>query len=491
MMQVVSCDQLHDYGTSSSRTRSSPVTTQQFDRTLRVPVPVNTLFSWHERDQAFERLAPPWQDVRVINRQGGIRDGATVTLEVSTMGVRTRWQVRHRDYVQNTQFVDEMMGGPFSSWVHTHAFAAEGDSSSRLNDSLAYALPMGGLGHLVAGGFVRATLERTFRYRHAVLAHDLARHAAFSNRPRLRIAVTGASGFVGEALCAFLTTGGHSVIRIGRGEVRAGATDVTWDPMRGELDGAALEGVDAVIHLAGAPIAERWTAEHREAIRESRVRGTSLIARTIAGLQRKPSVLLSGSAIGVYGANRGDTWLDESSESGDDFLAEVARAWEDATTPASEAGIRVVHLRTGIVTGVAGGALGKQWPLFQAGLGGPLGDGTHYMSPIALDDEIGAIHYCMMDPRIHGPVNLVAPTAVTNAEYAKQVGRAIGRPAILPAPVFAMGLLFGRDMVDATALASQRVRPTVLQAHGFQWAWPTVEQMVAFETGRADYTPTG
>lgn len=463
------------------------MTTQEFVRTLRVPVPVGTLFDWHERDGAFERLAPPWQNVRVIERSGGIRDGATATIEVRTLGIASRWTVKHRDYVHNARFVDEMTGGPFAHWVHTHAFATEGDVTSRLDDSIEYALPLDGLGDMAAGWFVRDTLTRTFRYRHAVLAHDLARHAAFSDRARLRIAVTGATGFVGTPLCAFLETGGHTVIRIGRGPVREREVDVSWDPMRGELDPEALEGIDAVIHLAGAPIAERWTDEHRAAIRDSRVLGTMLIARTIAGLRRKPSVLLSGSAIGVYGAHRGDTWLDETSSAGDDFLAEVAQAWEASTQAASDAGIRVVHLRTGIVTGVGGGALGKQWPLFQLGVGGPLGDGAHYMSPIALDDEVGAIHHCLMDERISGPVNLVAPEAVTNADYARQVGAAIGRPAFLPAPEFAMALMFGGDMVKATALASQRVRPAVLERYGFVWAWPTVERMVAFETGRADF----
>jgi uncharacterized protein (TIGR01777 family) len=463
------------------------VSDQIFSRTLRVPVSVRELFAWHERPGAFERLAPPWQQVRVLAREGGIRDGATVRLEVTTMGLPTRWTVRHRDYIPDAQFVDEMHDGPFARWVHTHGFAARDAHQAELRDEVTYALPLDGLGDLVAGGFVRSTLERTFRYRHAVTAHDLSRHAAFADRPRLRIAVTGATGFIGQQLCAFLTTGGHDVLRIGRGAVRPGIVDVSWDPARGVLDARSLEGVDAVIHLAGAPIAERWTPEHKRAIVDSRVQGTSLIARTVASLAHKPSVLLSGSAIGIYGAHRGDEVLDEQSADGDDFLGTTSRAWEDAARPAEDAGIRVAYLRTGIVVGIAGGALAKQWPLFQAGLGGPLGRGTQYMSPIALDDQIGAMHHVLMDERIRGPVNLVAPTAVTNAEFARQVGAAIGRPAFLPAPAFAAELLFGREMVQATALASQRVRPTVLEAHGFRWAWPTVERMVAFESGRADF----
>lgn len=462
------------------------MTTHSFVRSVRVPVPVSELFAWHERDGAFERLSPPWQHVRVVSRSGGIRSGSTVALDVKTLGVTSRWHVVHRDYEHNVQFVDEMRGGPFAKWVHTHAFASDGDHASVLTDTIEYALPLDGLGDLAAGWYVRDTLDRTFRYRHAVMAHDLSRHAQFASRDRLKIAVTGASGFVGTALCALLSTGGHEVLRIGRGAVRAGDTDISWDPARGKLDASSLEGVNAIIHLAGAPIAERWTDDHKRAIRESRVQSTELIARTIASLRTKPAVLLSGSAIGVYGAQRTDV-VDESSALGTDFLAEVAREWEGATRAASDAGVRVVHLRTGIVTGVAGGALAKQWPLFQLGLGGPLGDGRHFMSCIALDDEIGAIHHCLMDERIAGPVNLVAPEAITNADYAKQVGAAIGRPAILPAPEFAMSLLFGREMVEATALASQRVRPAVLSQNGFTWGWPTVRDMVAFETGRAEF----
>ena len=185
---------------------------------------------------------------------------------------------------------------------------------------------------------------------------DLVRHAAVADRPRLRVAITGATGFVGSALAAFLSTGGHTVVRIGRGPVRPGAVDVSWDPARGVLDPAALAGVDAVVHLAGAPIARRWTAAHRAAIRNSRVQGTRLLAEVLARMDRPPAALLSGSAIGVYGS-QGDAVLDERAPVGTGFLAEVGAEWEAATAPAAAAGIRVVLLRTGIVQGAAGGAL--------------------------------------------------------------------------------------------------------------------------------------
>lgn len=454
----------------------------QFETEIRVPVPVDTLFAWHERAGAFLRLSPPWDRPVVVSHTGGIRDGARVELRVHAGPVPTTWVLEHRDYIANQQFRDVLLDGPFASWEHTHRFTADGPNASVLHDQISYALPFGALGEAVAGGFTARTLARVFAYRHAVMRGDLERHAAFAHRARLRVAITGASGFIGSQLAAFLSTGGHEVLRIGRGAVRPGVVDVPWDPARGLLDARALEGVDAVVHLAGASIAERWTSAHRAAIRDSRVEGTRLLAHTLAHLSRKPQVLLSGSAIGIYGS-RGDELLDERSTLGTDYLADVGKAWEAATEPAARAGIRVVHLRTGIVQGAAGGALAKQVPLFNVGLGGPLGAGTQWVSPIALDDHLGAMHYCLMHEDISGPVNLVAPEAVTNATFTRVLGQVLHRPAFAPAPAFALKAILGAEMAEATVLASQRVVPGVLATKGFTWRFPKLEQMLRFELG--------
>lgn len=454
--------------------------THEFRKRLRVPVPLATLFGWHERPGAFLRMSPPWDRPIVVSHTGGIRDGARVVLRVHAGPLLTTWKLEHRDYIENRQFRDILLQGPFAEWVHTHAFEADGPDASVLEDHIVYRMPpvVGG----VAQDFANDTLERVFRYRHVILAHDLARHAAFADRPRMRIAITGASGFIGTQLAAFLSTGGHEILRIGRGAVQPGVVDVSWSPERGQLDPRALEGVDAVVHLAGASIAERWTSAHRAAIKSSRVEGTSLLAHTLARLERKPRVLLSGSAVGIYG-NRGDELLTEQSTLGDDYLAEVGKAWEGATEPAERAGIRVVHLRTGIVQGAAGGALAKQAPLFKAMLGGPLGPGTQWISPIALDDHLGATHFCLMRDDVRGPVNLVAPTPVTNAEFTTTLGDVVGRPAIVPAPAFALRLLLGGEMANATVLASQRVVPDVLTRAGFVWQWPALSTMLRLELG--------
>jgi len=283
---------------------------------------------------------------------------------------------------------------------------------------------------------------------------------------------------VGSALVPFLTTGGHTVRTIGRGSSSA----VRWDPARGQLDPASLDGVDAVVHLAGENVGARWTAARRRAIVDSRLQGTRLIAESVAKMTRKPEVLVSASAIGIYGS-RGDEWLDESSALGDDFLAEVGQQWEGATAPAREAGVRVVQLRIGIVLAAGGGALGKMLLPFQFGVGGMLGHGRQWMSWISREDLIGAIHHAIQTPTLAGAVNVVAPAPVTNREFTKTLGRVLHRPTIAPVPAFVLRALFG-EMAEGTVLASQRVRPAALEGSGFSFLHPTLEDALRFELGR-------
>ena len=296
------------------------------------------------------------------------------------------------------------------------------------------------------------------------------------------IAVTGASGLIGRALLARLRSNGRRVRRLVRSARPDDADAIVWDPARGVLDARDLEGVEAVVHLAGEPIAQRWTGARRDAIRESRVRGTTLLARAIAALERKPSVMLSGSAVGYYG-DRGDEAVDEESPSGTDFLAGIAREWEASTAAAKDAGVRVVLLRTGIVLSPRGGALERLLPPFRLGVGGPIGTGRQWMSWISLDDHIGAMEHALATTGLHGPVNLVSPNPVTNAEFAATLGRVLGRPALVPVPSFALELLYG-EMARATILAGQRVLPRALLRSGFRFAHPTLEEALRFELAR-------
>jgi uncharacterized protein (TIGR01777 family) len=286
----------------------------------------------------------------------------------------------------------------------------------------------------------------------------------------VNVLVTGSHGLIGLALVPALARRGDRVVRLIRA-APAAADEVRWDPMAGSIDAASIEGMDAVIHLAGENLAAgRWTAERKARIRDSRVRGTRLLAETLARLSRRPPVLLSASATGYYG-DRGDAVVREDTGPGTGFLPEVCREWEQAADPAREAGIRVVYLRSAIVLSPAGGVLGRLRPVFRLGLGGPLGSGRQYLSWIAIDDWIGAALHLLDDARVAGPVNMAAPQPVTNAVFTRTLARAVSRPALVPVPALALRVAFG-EMADQTLLVSARVEPARLLASGYTFRFP-------------------
>ena len=292
----------------------------------------------------------------------------------------------------------------------------------------------------------------------------------------MKVAVTGASGLIGSALVVRLRRDGHEVLRLVR-RVTTAPDEVRWDPDEGYVDLAALDGTDAVVHLAGAGVGDhRWTAAYKETIRESRVRGTDTIARAATRLDRRPEVLISGSAMGFYG-DTGDREVDESAPAGSGFLSEVVRAWEAAADPAREAGIRVAHPRSGLVLAGHGGAWGRLWPLFRFGLGGRLGSGRQWWSFISLRDEVAALAF-LIESDLAGPVNLTAPNPATNAEVTKAMGRAMHRPTPFPVPAKALQLALGE--FSSEILSSSRVLPGRLLESGFQFQDPTIEQAIAW-----------
>lgn len=450
--------------------------------TARSPIPASSddLFSWHARPGAFARLAPPWDRVVDEGPDGPLAEGARRTLRVGRAGIR--WVAVHGSIEPGRGFVDRQEHGPFDRWVHAHRFEAAPGGGSILTDEIEYALPGGSLGGALGAGTMRRKLRRMFRYRHDVTRGDLERHAQFGGGPRLRVAITGASGLVGSALAAFLTTGGHEVVRVVRRR-EAGPAEIAWDPDAGATDPVAWEGLDAVVHLAGENIAAgRWNPERKRRIRDSRVDGTSLLAKTLASVSAPPRVLVSASAIGWYG-DRGDVPVDETAAAGDGFLPEVSRRWEDAAEPARAAGIRVVHPRIGIVLAAAGGALAKMVTPFRIGAGGRLGSGQQVMSWIALDDLVGVLHAALFDDRLEGAVNAVAPGAVTNGEFTGILAYVLRRPALAPAPAAALRLAMG-EMADALLLGGSRVVPARLAASGFPFRFPDVESAIRFELGR-------
>jgi uncharacterized protein (TIGR01777 family) len=434
--------------------------------------PLAEVFAWHGRPGAMPRLMPPWQPMTVVAEAASLADGRAV------LGLPggLRWVAQHdpSGFDPPHQFVDELSSqGPSSwparvigRWRHTHEFS-EASGGTRVHDHVDTTIPA-------------AALRSTFVYRHRQLAQDLAAHRAASAAPMV-VAITGASGLVGSALSAFLSTGGHRVIRLVRRPAR-NDLERQWNPDRPAPD--LLSGVDAVVHLAGASIAGRFTDRHRAAIRNSRIEPTRRLADTAGLGDDGPTTFVSASAIGFYGFDRGDALLSEESLRGDGFLADVVADWEAAAAPAAEAGLRVVNVRTGIVQAARGGTLKMMRPLFSAGLGGRLGSGQQWLSWIGLDDLLDVYHRALYDGRLNGPVNAVAPEPVRNADYTRALAGLLHRPARVPVPSLGPRLLLGEQGARELAEANQRVMPTKLQTLGHRFRRSKIVDALAHELGR-------
>lgn len=457
-----------------------------YERRGAMPVAAEALGAWHFRAGAIHRLIPPWERIEVRREAAPLVDGARAEIVIRKGPLSTTLVAVHEEVDPPRQFVDRQEKGPFGSWRHRHRFIADGPARSILEDSIRFDLPFGPLGQLARRPFL-AEIDRQFAFRHARTASDLRRHAEIEARfgaRRLRVGVTGASGLVGTQLCAFLSTGGHEVVRFARGR-SAGEGVRPWnpdDPERG-LDPSLVEDLDVMVHLAGESIAAgRWTAERKRRILESRTKGTAAVARAIARANRRPEVLLSASAIGFYGDRREES-IDERSGSGAGFLPDVVRAWEDATVAARDAGVRTVHMRFGVVVAAAGGALGKMLPAFRFGAGGPIGSGRQGMSWISLDDLIGAALFVARDPSIAGAVNFVSPSPLAQRDFARVLGRVLRRPSFAPLPAAVVRLAFG-ELGQRLLLEGAFVRPAALERSGFRFEHPDLESALRLELGR-------
>jgi uncharacterized protein (TIGR01777 family) len=298
------------------------------------------------------------------------------------------------------------------------------------------------------------------------------------------VGITGSSGLIGTALVAGLTANGHTAHPIVRREPRPGSTEIQWDPATGTVDRRALSELDAIVHLAGAGIGDhRWTPAYKQLVMSSRVQTTTVLSTSMAELgEDGPQTLISGSAIGIYG-DRADETVDESSDGGSGFLADVCRAWEASTAPAEAAGIRVAHIRTGIVLSRDGGALSKMLPLFKLGAGGRFGSGRQWMSWISIDDQVRAIEH-LLTSTASGPVNLTAPAPVRNADFAKTLAKVLGRPSFVPVPSFGPKLLLGSELADSLLFEGQRVLPVALQSDGFEFVHPDLDTALRAVLGR-------
>ena len=444
-----------------------------------VDAPLDEVFAWYTRPGAISRLMPPWPPVQVEREAGSVRDGRAVL----RLPAGLRWVAAHQpgEYDPPHEFADALTSLPLSAvlpWRHTHQFVPAGQRATRVTDVVETPLPA-------------RVLRPMFAYRHRQLADDLAAQARareFCPDP-LTIAVTGSSGLIGTALTALLTTGGHHVIRLVRRPPRH-AGERYWRPEDPAPD--LLDGVDAVIHLAGASIAGRFTPGRKQEIHDSRIIPTRRLAELAAASAPTgaaagtagPRAFVTASAIGIYGPDRGDEVLTETSARGDGFLANVVTAWEDATTPAARAGLRTVQVRTGIVQTPRGGMLRLLYPLFAAGLGGRLGSGRQWLAWIGLDDLLDIYLRAVTDPSLSGPVNAVAPAPVRNSEYTATLAGLLHRPALVPVPGFAPRLLLGGEGAREIAEASQYVRPQRLIDAGHHFRHPELEAALRHVLGR-------
>ncbi|MBI5607291.1 MAG: TIGR01777 family protein [Deltaproteobacteria bacterium] len=441
-----------------------------------MPIRAAEAYAWHARDGALQRLAPPglqilWQRGPFETRQLALRPGRW----------QPTWEIQHSTAAPGLQFVDQLVRGPLPRWRHQHDFVATGEHTCQLVDRIEWELPLPPLGRWLARWWLERLLEGMFVDRHRTTRDDLLQHARWSHVPRKTVVLAGASGLVGTALAAYLSTAGHRVRRLVRRPVQCDG-EVQWDPQRGAVDLEALRDADAVVNLAGESVAGgRWTAARQAAIVQSRLATTGTLAKALAALGDRPRALINASASGYYGdAGEGECF--ETSPAGKGFLADVCRQWEAATAPAEAAGVRVVRLRIGVVLSERGGMLAQLLPVFRAGLGGPVGTGRQYLPWIALQDLLGIAEAALCDERWRGPVHAVAPQAVRQGEFAAALGRTLRRPAVLPVPALAVRLAFGQ-MGQEVLLAGARLSAGKLQELEFIHQYPELDGALAAMVG--------
>ena len=456
-----------------------------------INVPVETLFNYHARPGALDRLLPPWQNVSVAKRGLSLDVGTEVVLRLGTpLGIPIHWYAKHTKLDAPFLFEDIQTSGPMKSWTHQHRFEALTATSSRMTDWIEYRLPGGAIGSFLGSSYFENELSQMFRYRHQTTRADVELFEQFPKRP-LRIAVSGANGLVGSNLVALLQVAGHKVLKLSRNQTSQAqhqqspenATSLAWSPATGLADPAAAEGLDAVIHLAGKGIGDsRWNAAVKNEIRNSRVAATEVLANQLSRLDAPPSVFISCSAIGFYG-DRGDEILDESSSKGSGFLADVCEAWEAASAPLAKSGkTRTVNTRLGIVLHPRQGALAKLLTPIRFGVGGRMGSGRQYWSWISISDCIGAIYQLLMDDRAEGAFNLVAPEPERNADFIQKIAKVLHRPAFFPAPKFGLEIMLG-EMAGPLLFDSCRVSPVKLERLGYSFRHVTLESAMRYLLG--------
>ena len=444
------------------------------------------LFDWHDQPGAFERLVPPWKSVTVVESDLSISDNSKTVFSVGVGPLKMKWVAIHNGYTYPNQFIDIQQSGPFRSWEHRHIFSCCGEES-KLTDAVTYTLPAGILGKLILARTVEKDIKQMFKFRHQRTKNDLSQLADFSGR-KLRVAISGSSGMIGNELRSFLLGGGHEVIRVTRKQSND-PQEAYWDSANGKLDTSNLDGLDAFVHLAGENIAgKRWSKKQKQRLYDSRVGGTRTIAEALSKCGRPPKVFICASATGIYGSTGENITDEDSFARPDTFLASLCRDWEQACEPLAKHS-RIVNSRFGIVLSPKGGALKNMLLPFKAGLGGRIGNGRQLWSWISLDDAVYSIARLIRDDSFNGPVNIVSPQVVSNSEFTKCLGAALSRPTLFPMPGFVTRLVFG-EMADALLLCSCGVKPSRLEEAGFEFTYPSLDELLIAYLGRSPVRDT-
>lgn len=476
-----------------------------------LPVPRDEAFAWFARDGALVRLWPPFGGSIRQEPSDGLNPGSEAVMSVAAPGAlglaasalattvssplrpEARWLARYTQLDPGWSFTDLMVSGPFRSWHHRHTFADLGQGTV-MTDVVTYD-PPAPLANRWGQALVTKELEHIFAYRGRQVVADLEFHRALNDR-RQTVAVTGASGLIGTQLCALLETGGHRVLRAVRRPVRV-AEEIFWDPEAGTIDQSALEACDAVVHLAGHPIGGRFSPENKRRILDSRRKGTALVAEALANIagDGKVRTLVAASAIGYYGAQPHAAEraralpaqpLTEGAPAGEDFLAQVCRAWENECLVAARAGVRVVNIRTGLVLTPAGGLLARFLPIYLAGIGGPLGR-EQWQSWVGVDDIVSIHAFAVLNQAIEGPLNAVAPHPVTASEFAATLSRVLHRPSQLPVPAFVPHLLLGAEGARELAGADQLVSSSHVEKLGYRFRHRDLETQLRHALAREPF----
>jgi uncharacterized protein (TIGR01777 family) len=456
---------------------------KSYVKKLKYDVSVESAFTYYERPDAFIRIMPPWDKIKILEQKGSIHDGDFLRFNIYKGPIFREWLAVLHGYEKNKHFCDIQEKGPFKYWEHNHNFSAIGNEQCEIEEAITYELPLESVTDSLLGSTLERKLDDLFKYRRDTIVNDIFLHNRYKGKP-LKILIAGSSGLVGSQLVPFLTLAGHEVVKLTRASGKTDEHSVVWRPEQSQLDPRICEGYDVIINLCGAGIADkRWTDERKKEIIDSRVLPTKLLANVISRLKNPPKVFINASATGYYG-NRGDENITEESAPGAGFLAKVCREWEDAASALKNSSTtRVVFLRTGVVLTPAGGALGKMLPPFYAGLGGVIGSGEQFISWIGIDDLIGIIQEAIINDRLSGPINGVAPNPVNNKDFTNVLGNVINRPTVLNLPKIATKLVFG-EMGEEMLLSGAKVLPKKVEEVGYPFLYPYLEPALRHLLGK-------